>query len=42
LRRAAVEKQVRASSLQPVIGNLKDRNGIRQSVLRGLAKVAGE
>jgi len=32
----------RKQTAEPVIGNLKDRNGLRQFVLRGLAKIAGE
>jgi len=27
---------------EPVIGNLKDRNGLRQCMARGLAKIGGE
>lgn len=34
--------RLRKHTAEPVIGNLKDRNGLRQFVLRGLAKVAGE
>ncbi len=34
--------RLRKQTAEPVIGNLKDRNGLRQFLLRGLAKVAGE
>jgi len=33
---------LRKQTAEPVIGNLKDRNGLQQFVLRCLAKVAGE
>ena len=34
--------RLRKQTAEPVIGNLKDRNGLRQFFLRGLAKVTGE
>ena len=34
--------RLRKQTAEPVIGNLKDRNGLRPFLLRGLAKVAGE
>jgi len=33
---------LRKQTAEPVIGNLMDRNGLRQFMLRGLAKIAGE
>ena len=34
--------RLRKQTAEPVIGNLKDRNGVRQFLLRGLKKVALE
>ena len=34
--------RLRKQTAEPVIGNIKDRNGLRQFFLRGLAKAAGE